>query len=287
MGIGLSEYFDHMLMGWLFYQGWDICVIWGWAKGLPDARARTLDLQMLSRRAFQDRTPSMLSHKNHRIFLFHRVDDDTFWSTNLQRFSPGHRKKQSLFIVDQVLPLPQQTTMDLIEEYFNLDETCSYFGHRSSAYSFLPPCCYCISINPSQAIAFAWNNSWWDSLDFSPRLIWALSSCWLCLMGQRCFRGSTRCSPEPGGCVTAIQSWPYYIWATSRKSATPRGANAGFQCTWRSWASCANLEWLSARSTQANHTGTDTRYHYLFAFQQEAKDDQDNRDCLVRKAKGL
>ena len=54
---------------------------------------------------------------------FHKTDDDAFWSTNLKRFPASHRKKQSLFIVDRVLPLPQQARMDLIEEYFNQDET--------------------------------------------------------------------------------------------------------------------------------------------------------------------
>ena len=54
---------------------------------------------------------------------FHTVDDETFWSTNLQRLPANHRNKQPLFIVDRILPLPEQTRMDLIEEYFDQDES--------------------------------------------------------------------------------------------------------------------------------------------------------------------
>ena len=54
---------------------------------------------------------------------YYPVDDDTFWLTNLQRFPSSHRNKQPLFIVDRILPLPQQIRMDLIEEYFDQDES--------------------------------------------------------------------------------------------------------------------------------------------------------------------
>ena len=53
---------------------------------------------------------------------YHPVDDDLFWSTSLQRFPASHRNKQPLFVVDRILPVPEQTRMDLIEEYFDQDK---------------------------------------------------------------------------------------------------------------------------------------------------------------------
>ena len=54
---------------------------------------------------------------------YHPANDDMFWSTNLQRFPASHRSQQPLFIVDRILPLPEQTRMDLIEQYFDQDES--------------------------------------------------------------------------------------------------------------------------------------------------------------------
>ena len=54
---------------------------------------------------------------------YHAFDDNTFWSANLHLFPASHRNKQPLFTVDRILPLPGQTRMDLIEEYFDQDES--------------------------------------------------------------------------------------------------------------------------------------------------------------------
>ena len=54
---------------------------------------------------------------------YHAIDDETFWLANLQRFPSAYRNRQPLFTVDRILPLPQQTRTDLIEEYFNQDES--------------------------------------------------------------------------------------------------------------------------------------------------------------------
>ena len=53
---------------------------------------------------------------------YHPANDESFWSANLQRFPTGYRTKQPLFTVDRIPPLPEQTRMDLIEEYFDQDE---------------------------------------------------------------------------------------------------------------------------------------------------------------------
>ena len=57
MSNGLSECLNSTLVSWLFYYAWDICVIWGWAKGLPEGRARIPNSETLSRRTLQDQKP--------------------------------------------------------------------------------------------------------------------------------------------------------------------------------------------------------------------------------------
>ena len=54
---------------------------------------------------------------------YHGIDDEDFWLSNLQRFPPDYRSRQPLFTVDRILPLPQQIRTDLIEKYFDEDES--------------------------------------------------------------------------------------------------------------------------------------------------------------------
>jgi len=53
---------------------------------------------------------------------YHSVDNEKFWSNNVQRFPPGRRTKQPLFTVDRILPLPQKAREGLIKLYFDEDE---------------------------------------------------------------------------------------------------------------------------------------------------------------------
>ena len=53
---------------------------------------------------------------------YYPVNDEVFWSANLHRFPPDYRTKQPLFMADRILPLPEQTRTNLIEEYFDQDE---------------------------------------------------------------------------------------------------------------------------------------------------------------------
>ena len=73
------------------------------------------------RQALQEAFPESTIPMTPMCHEFHLVDDDTFWATNLQRFPASHRNEQPLFIVDRILPLPEQTRMDLIGEYFDQD----------------------------------------------------------------------------------------------------------------------------------------------------------------------
>ena len=76
-----------------------------------------------ARNILQDAFPMYTIPRTPLCHEYHPVDEDMFWSTNLQRFPASHRNKQPLFIVDRILPLPQQIRMDLIEEYFDQDES--------------------------------------------------------------------------------------------------------------------------------------------------------------------
>ena len=46
---------------------------------------------------------------------YYPVNDEVFWSANLQRFPVDYRTKQPLFMVDRILPLPEQARTNLIE----------------------------------------------------------------------------------------------------------------------------------------------------------------------------
>ena len=101
------------------------------------------------REVLQEAFPESTIPRTPLCHEYHPVDDDTFWLTNLQRFPASHRNKQPLFIVDRILPLPRQIRMDLIEEYFDQDESIqqeakedpdnrdcllrTYLGERESA----------------------------------------------------------------------------------------------------------------------------------------------------------
>lgn len=74
------------------------------------------------RRMMQEAFPNSTIPRTPLCFDYHPADDEKFWSANLQRFPADHRTKQPLFTVDQILPLPQETRMNLIEEYFDQNE---------------------------------------------------------------------------------------------------------------------------------------------------------------------
>ena len=78
----------------------------------------TNEVREITQEAFPDSTIP----RTPQCHEYHPVDDDIFWSTNLQRFPESHRTKQPLFVVDRILPLPTHIRMDLIEEYFDQDE---------------------------------------------------------------------------------------------------------------------------------------------------------------------
>ena len=75
------------------------------------------------RTSLQEAFPESTIPRTPLCHEYHAVNDDTFWSANLQRFPASHRNKQPFFTVDRILPLPEQTRMDLIEEYFDQDES--------------------------------------------------------------------------------------------------------------------------------------------------------------------
>lgn len=76
------------------------------------------DVRMMMQKTFPDssvpKTP--LCHD------YRPVDDEEFWSDNLERFPTSHRTKQPLFTVDRIFPLPQETRESLINMYFDEDE---------------------------------------------------------------------------------------------------------------------------------------------------------------------
>ena len=76
-----------------------------------------------ARNILQEAFPSSTIPRTPLCHEYHPADDDAFWLTNLPRFPASHRTRQPLFIVDRILPLPEQTRMDLIEEYFDQDES--------------------------------------------------------------------------------------------------------------------------------------------------------------------
>lgn len=102
------------------------------------------DVQMMMQEAF----PHSTIPKTPLCHDYHPVDDEEFWSENVQRFPAGHRTKQPLFMVDRILPLPQGPREALIKMYFSDDEEIQqeakddpenkdclirlYFGERES-----------------------------------------------------------------------------------------------------------------------------------------------------------
>lgn len=65
--------------------------------------------------------PELQMPKTPQCHDFHAVDDDSFWTENLQRFPMEFRTRQPLFTVDHILPLPKATRKALIERYFDDD----------------------------------------------------------------------------------------------------------------------------------------------------------------------
>lgn len=55
----------------------------------------------------------------HEFFL---PESAAWWEANLQRFPQDHRKQGAVFVVDRILPLPQQTREALIKLYFDDSE---------------------------------------------------------------------------------------------------------------------------------------------------------------------
>lgn len=100
------------------------------------------------RTMLQEAFPCSTIPKTPLCHEYHPIDDEEFWSHHIKRFPAGHRKKQPLFVVDRILPLPQPTREGLIETYFDDDKEVQqeakddpdnkdclvriYFGERES-----------------------------------------------------------------------------------------------------------------------------------------------------------
>ena len=75
------------------------------------------------RAILQEAFPNSTIPRTPLCYNFHPANDESFWSTNLHRLPTDYRTKQPLFTVDRILPLPEQTRMDLMEEFFDQDES--------------------------------------------------------------------------------------------------------------------------------------------------------------------
>ena len=74
------------------------------------------------RTVMQEAFPSSTIPMTPLCHEYHPADHGEFWSSNLRSFPAGYRSKQPVFILDRILPLPQRTRNDLIQEYFDQDE---------------------------------------------------------------------------------------------------------------------------------------------------------------------
>jgi len=57
-----------------------------------------------------------------RCHNFHLPESAAWWNANLQRFPQDHRRPGAVFLVDRILPLPQQMREELIRLYFEDSE---------------------------------------------------------------------------------------------------------------------------------------------------------------------